>query len=98
MLTGKIISISKFSTWRGWGITIMASGGFDPLHPGHASYLTDAATLGDTLVVIVNGDGFLTKKKGQPFMLVEDRCKVVSCILYPGSRLCRPLRPVGPIL
>jgi bifunctional ADP-heptose synthase (sugar kinase/adenylyltransferase) len=32
----------------------------------------------DTLVVIVNGDGFLTRKKGKPFMDIQTRYTVVS--------------------
>ena len=62
------------------GKIVAASGGFDPLHPGHASNLLEAKALGDTLVVIVNGDAFLRTKKGKPFQDLKTRCDIVSFI------------------
>lgn len=58
----------------------VCSGGFDPLHPGHASYIDQGAHLCGFLVVVVNGDQFLTRKKGKPFMSIQDRCLVVAGI------------------
>lgn len=58
---------------------VLASGGFDPIHPGHTSYLRAASMYGD-LVVLVNGDWFLTQKKGAPFMDLDARCQIVSSI------------------
>lgn len=43
---------------------VIASGGFDPLHYGHVKYLKEARKLGDGLIVIVNGNSFLIRKKG----------------------------------
>lgn len=62
------------------GRIVMTSGGFDPIHPGHASCLIESKSYGDTLVVVVNGDAFLTAKKGKPFMDLATRSAVVSCI------------------
>ena len=62
------------------GRIVCTSGGFDPLHPGHASCIIESKQYGDTLVVIVNGDGFLQRKKGKPFMDIETRCALVSCL------------------
>jgi cytidyltransferase-like protein len=62
------------------GRIVCTSGGFDPLHPGHASCIIESKQYGDTLVVIVNGDGFLQRKKGKAFMDVETRCRLVSCL------------------
>lgn len=62
------------------GRVVVTSGGFDPIHPGHASCLVTSKQYGDTLVVIVNGDGFLRRKKGRPFMDLRSRCQVVACI------------------
>jgi cytidyltransferase-like protein len=62
------------------GKIVAASGGFDPLHPGHASNLLEAKQLGDTLVVIVNGDAFLRAKKGKAFQDLKTRCDIVSFI------------------
>lgn len=61
---------------RGW---VMTSGGYDPIHPGHMSLMADAADLGP-LVVVVNGDAFLTVKKGRPFQDLATRCQIVSYV------------------
>ncbi len=78
---GKIISFEEFDKIReGLGRIVCTSGGFDPLHPGHASCIIESKQYGDTLVVVVNGDGFLQRKKGKPFMSLETRCHLVSCL------------------
>lgn len=62
---------------------IAASGGFDPLHIGHVRYLQEARALGDELVVILNTDAWLQKKKGYAFMPQEERKEVLlalSCV------------------
>ena len=56
----------------------LTSGGFDPLHPGHASCIFDAAKNCDILIVAVNGDQFLRNKKGRPFMPIDVRCNVIA--------------------
>lgn len=76
-----IVELKAFSDLRaGLGIIVATSGGYDPLHPGHVSCLLESSTYGDTMVVIVNGDGFLRRKKGRPFMDLRARCQVVSGI------------------
>jgi len=78
---GTITSFSKLDEIReSLGKIVCTSGGFDPIHPGHTSCIVDSKQYGDTLVVIVNGDNFLTKKKGKPFMGLDTRCKIVSSI------------------
>src|SRR6266542_4305831 len=62
------------------GRIVVASGGFDPLHPGHASNLLEAKKLGDTLVALVNGDAFLRAKKGKAFQDLKTRCQIVSFV------------------
>ena len=62
------------------GRIVVASGGFDPLHPGHASNLLEARKLGDTLIAVVNGDAFLRTKKGKAFQDLKTRCQIVSFI------------------
>ena len=47
---------------------VLVTGGFDPLHSGHIDYFREAKKLGDKLVVGVNSDDWLTRKKGRPFM------------------------------
>ena len=48
----------------------MTSGGFDPLHIGHLRCILETVDMADQdgghVVVIVNGDGFLERKKGNP--------------------------------
>ena len=57
---------------------ILVTGGFDPLHSGHIAYFKAARELGDHLVVGLNSDDWLTRKKGRPFMPVEERATIVK--------------------
>lgn len=76
----RIISDADIGERPLWGRLVATSGGFDPIHPGHLSSIAAAAALGDTLVVIVNGDSFLTSKKGRPFQDLATRCAIVSYV------------------
>ena len=42
---------------------VLVTGGFDPLHSGHIAYFKAARTLGDMLIVGLNSDEWLTRKK-----------------------------------
>ena len=57
---------------------VLVTGGFDPLHSGHIAYFKAARELGDHLVVGVNSDEWLTRKKGRPFMSFEERCAIIK--------------------
>ncbi|MFA6447426.1 MAG: adenylyltransferase/cytidyltransferase family protein [Patescibacteria group bacterium] len=59
---------------------VATSGGFDPLHVGHLRCIIEAKKLGKTLIVIVNGDGFLMRKKQYNFMPVQDRMEIIDGI------------------
>jgi cytidyltransferase-like protein len=59
---------------------VLITGGFDPLHSGHIAYIQSAKKLGDTLVVGVNSDAWLTRKKGAPFMSLDERMNIVKNI------------------
>lgn len=61
-------------------ITVAVSGAFDPIHIGHIRYIREAARLGDRLVVILNSDDFLMKKKGFVFLPFEDRKEILESI------------------
>jgi len=68
---------------------VLVTGGFDPLHSGHISYLAAARQLGDKLIVGLNSDKWLCRKKGRPFMPVTERLAVIEnlrmvdhCILF----------------
>jgi cytidyltransferase-like protein len=56
---------------------VIASGGFDPIHSGHINYLNEAAKLGNYLIVAVNIDAWLMRKKGKAFMNWEERATIV---------------------
>ena len=57
---------------------VVATGGFDPIHSGHIAYLKEARKLGDVLIVGVNSDAWLTRKKGHPFMPSTERVAIVK--------------------
>ena len=60
---------------------VLITGGFDPLHSGHIAYFKAAKQLGDILVVGVNSDAWLTRKKGVPFMPYRERAEIVRNIV-----------------
>lgn len=59
---------------------IILSGGFDPIHDGHVRMIQDAAKHGDVLICL-NSDEWLTKKKGKQFMSFESRKAVLQNML-----------------
>jgi cytidyltransferase-like protein len=60
---------------------VLITGGFDPLHSGHIAYFKAAKKLGDILVVGINSDAWLTRKKGAPFMPYSERAEIVRNIV-----------------
>ena len=59
---------------------IIVSGGFDPVHKGHMRMFREAANLGHQVIVGLNSDEWLTRKKGKPFMKWEERAEILeSC-------------------
>jgi cytidyltransferase-like protein len=57
---------------------VLVTGGFDPIHSGHISYFKAARTLGDMLIVGLNSDDWLTRKKGRAFMPWNERLCIVN--------------------
>jgi cytidyltransferase-like protein len=57
---------------------VLVTGGFDPLHSGHIEYFKSAKKLGDLLVVGINSDSWLSRKKGAPFMPEQERNGIVK--------------------
>ena len=60
----------------------VASGGFDPIHSGHISYLKAASSYGDELWVCLNSDEWLKNKKGKSFMLFNERKAVLEALAF----------------
>jgi len=86
-------------------ITVAVSGAFDPIHVGHIRYIEEAAKLGDRLVVILNRDEFLLRKKGFVFRPFEDRKEILESIkgvdeviasLDDDQTVCKTLELVKP--
>ncbi|HEV3138176.1 MAG TPA: D-glycero-beta-D-manno-heptose 1-phosphate adenylyltransferase [Pirellulales bacterium] len=66
---------------------VFTNGCFDLLHVGHVTYLTEAAALGDVLVVGVNSDASVRKLKGdsRPVIGQSDRAAMLAalaCVRY----------------
>ena len=62
----------------------VTSGGFDPIHVGHMRCILETTSMADRdggyVVVIVNGDGFLQRKKGGAFMPEKERAEIKAGI------------------
>ena len=59
---------------------IIVSGGFDPVHKGHIRMFREAANLGHQVIIGLNSDEWLTRKKGKPFMEWDERAEILeSC-------------------
>ena len=56
----------------------IVSGGFDPIHPGHIMMMEECKKFSDYLIVGLNSDYWLTRKKGNFFMDMKHRSYVVS--------------------
>jgi D-beta-D-heptose 7-phosphate kinase/D-beta-D-heptose 1-phosphate adenosyltransferase len=57
---------------------VVVSGGFDPLHSGHIKVIKEARMLGDMLIVGINSDEWLARKKGQAFMPWTERLCILN--------------------
>lgn len=60
---------------------IVVSGGFDPVHSGHIAMFREASKLGH-VVVALNSDEWLTRKKGKPFMPWIERAAVIDAMKW----------------
>lgn len=86
-------------------IIVAVSGGFDPIHIGHIRMMQEAKKLGTRLIVFVNSDEFLVRKKGKAFMSLADRMEIISefaCVdeVFPvvdlDQSVCETLRKHQP--
>ena len=83
-------------------MTVLCSGGFDPLHVGHLRYLQCSARFGEVIVAL-NSDEWLIRKKGYRFMLWRHRAVILlalPCVssieATEGDTVCDVLRRVRP--
>lgn len=86
---------------------VLTNGCFDLLHLGHVRYLEAARSLGDALVVAINGDASVRALKGQgrPLNREQDRAEVVAAlecvdhvVIFPEVRVTRLLERVRPAI
>ena len=61
---------------------VFTNGCFDLLHGGHVDYLQRAKSLGDFLIVGLNGDGSVRQLKGpdRPIVPESDRAQVLAAL------------------
>ncbi len=91
--------------------TVAVSGGFDPSHVGHVRLFKAARALGDSLVVILNNDNWLSDKKGRAFMPEKERAEIISSFSFvdkviitahtahdPDRSVSRELRQLHPAI
>ncbi len=70
----------NLNTRKKKSIVVAVSGGFDPVHIGHVRMIQKAKKLGDKLIVILNNDNWLRKKKGYVFMSEHERKEIIKAI------------------
>jgi D-beta-D-heptose 7-phosphate kinase/D-beta-D-heptose 1-phosphate adenosyltransferase len=58
------------------------SGGFDPVHKGHLRMFREASWLGHQVIVGLNSDEWLKRKKGKPFMNFNERKEILEAFRY----------------
>ena len=74
----------KQTTWnKDWRKSvIIMSGGFDPVHKGHLRMFREASWLGHQVIVGLNSDDWLSRKKGKPFMDFKERKEILEGFKY----------------
>jgi cytidyltransferase-like protein len=58
----------------------LVTGGFDPLHSGHIKYFESARKLADHLVVGINSNEWLARKKGNYFLSHKERVVILNAL------------------
>lgn len=106
----KIIAWDQLPEWRrarrdAGQKVVVTNGCFDLLHAGHVTYLAEAASHGDLLLVGVNDDDGVRELKGQsrPLNSEQDRALVLAALesvgaacIFHGSTATEFLRVAAP--
>jgi D-beta-D-heptose 7-phosphate kinase / D-beta-D-heptose 1-phosphate adenosyltransferase len=82
-ILGREDLVARAATWRMAGKRIVFTNGcFDLLHAGHLSLLSQAAKLGDVLVLAINSDASVRRLKGpeRPLVPEQDRAAVLAAL------------------
>ncbi len=58
----------------------VVSGGFDPIHEGHIAMIKASAEASDGVIVLVNSDNWLCRKKGKNFQNMTTRKTILENI------------------
>ncbi len=84
MTMSKTIDSNALRRIGGWKQTVVTNGCFDIIHSGHVEFLWKAKSLGDVLIVGLNGDESVRMLKGEsrPINNEEDRAKVLSAFWF----------------
>jgi rfaE bifunctional protein nucleotidyltransferase chain/domain len=99
-LMGRVLPLKELADWRrdekAAGRRVVATNGcFDLLHVGHVRFLQEARSLGDSLVVGLNGDVSVRALKGagRPVNPEADRAEVLAAlgcvdvvVVFPETR------------
>ena len=76
-------------------VVVATGGGFDPLHEGHIRLFKEAKQLGDVLIVMLNSDEQLIKKKGKTFYpSQQERKEIIESIKYVDKVIIDPGKDV----
>ena len=86
-MSGKVLPLpaaqSERERLRGRGLrVVLTNGHFDLLHVGHVRYLQAASSLGDRLVVGLNGDDTTRRLKGEgrPYVCEDERAELLAAL------------------
>jgi rfaE bifunctional protein nucleotidyltransferase chain/domain len=86
---------------------VFTNGCFDLLHVGHVRYLQAARSLGDALLVAINGDESVRtlKGKGRPLNRAQDRAELIAAlecvdhvVIFPEVRATQLLEIMRPAI
>lgn len=111
-MTNKIVDLAELARrsheMRSLGKNLVATNGcFDLLHVGHVRYLRTARSLGDALVVGVNGDESVRQLKGadRPLNNARNRAEILAAledvdlvVIFPEVRATKFLKTAAPAI